>query len=907
MRSHKTSNFFLRSATLLLALVMGCSSSDGGAGPAGPPGANGTDGTNGSTGPTGPSGATGATGPTGATGASGAQGAIGDPGVSTGTVEGTTTNSVTAAPLAGVTLDFAPAAVPEQTTGNDGKYSVTMPAGSYQVKVALDQFTTQSLSVTVSAGDTPTELDIAMVPLAPVVVNAGADMSGAPGTTVKPSAAVTAYDGTTASTYAWVQTAGAVPLTVDGADTQSPTIHLADLEAYKTALVANLSSDEFPIADRFQILGINPYAIEESLNATFQVTVTTSSGSYTDTLVVSATAPFVVSRGIANVPLNIPVIVQAQSNTNGYSWSLTKPGSNSTATIDDTTSQWPIVIPDVAGKYTLTEANSGKSISFTAGVYSAGAITGLDADGNPTSTCQGCHDPSSTNAVERQANANFTTWAKSGHAQIFTQNIDDPAGHWSLSCAGCHTVGYDGNTANGGFDKAIQTDGWTPPPHGEPGLYAKLQIDDPDVFQTANIQCENCHGPNGVGHFNGIAGRSSVSSALCGSCHGEPTRHGRYQQWATSGHANYDLAISEGMGQSCARCHSSQGFLTYLPKLFAGNNGSLTSSDVTWDASNVEPQTCSTCHDPHAQGTTSGEPNTATVRLEGDVPMLPSGYAASGMGKGAVCMVCHNGRNGEHDDTTLASNTGSMTTPHHSTQGDTLMGENLYFVTPGQRAAHSFLANTCANCHLEQQKPPAEFSNNFSGTNHAFVTSTDICKNCHGAYDGGNLAAIVDSSLQSLGDAMAAAMQAKLTSGTVYVKPTYYDSNGVRTSAGSAFTLDLTNNTVVSITWDATYSDSTAFKFTMTNDVTITPSASCKPSATTSCTPYTGKVFYLSLASLTKSATATDYVYGVKSTMYAAYWNYIEITEDRSGGAHNPGVIMDAINGAIAASSTYNN
>ena len=144
-------------------------------------------------------------------------------------------------------------------------------------------------------------------------------------------------------------------------------------------------------------------------------------------------------------------------------------------------------------------------------------------------------------------------------------------------------------------------------------------------------------------------------------------------------------------------------------------------------------------------------------------------------------------------------------------------------------------------------------------------------------------------------------------SGTVYVKPTYYDSNGVRTSAGSAFTLDLTNNKVFSITWDATYSDSTAFKFTMTNDVTITPSASCKPSAITSCTPYTGKVFYLSLASLTKSATATDYVYGVKSTMYAAYWNSIEITEDRSGGAHNPGVIMDAINGAIAASSTYNN
>ena len=38
----------------------------------------------------------------------------------------------------------------------------------------------------------------------------------------------------------------------------------------------------------------------------------------------------------------------------------------------------------------------------------------------------------------------------------------------------------------------------------------------------------------------------SVSPAdLCGSCHGEPPRHGRFQQWEESGHGNYELAIDE--------------------------------------------------------------------------------------------------------------------------------------------------------------------------------------------------------------------------------------------------------------------------------------------------------------------------------------------------------------------------
>ncbi len=62
------------------------------------------------------------------------------------------------------------------------------------------------------------------------------------------------------------------------------------------------------------------------------------------------------------------------------------------------------------------------------------------------------------------------------------------------------------------------------------------------------------------------AGRAlaqNLSSDLCGSCHGEPPRHGRFQQWQLSAHANYELAIEEGESASCSKCHTANGFLAW--------------------------------------------------------------------------------------------------------------------------------------------------------------------------------------------------------------------------------------------------------------------------------------------------------------------------------------------------------
>jgi formate-dependent nitrite reductase cytochrome c552 subunit len=293
----------------------------------------------------------------------------------------------------------------------------------------------------------------------------------------------------------------------------------------------------------------------------------------------------------------------------------------------------------------------------------------------------------------------------------------------------------------------------------------------PNAARLANIQCENCHGPN-IGstlHTDGILDpeRISLSADVCGSCHGEPQRHARFQQWEDSGHGSYELAVEEGTSANCAGCHSAQGFMIFLKQLQSGNPlRSIPSGSITWTTDTVLPQTCSVCHDPHAQGTTSGEPNTATVRVEDNTPKLPGGFMATGVGRGAICIICHNSRNGgsgtdaflHQDGDPVFGSLTSYSGPHEACQGDVVMGHNAYFVgsTPSTsspyRSPHALIADTCATCHMELTPPPELLSYNLAGTNHSFRASLNICSNCHAVNQslGPMLQATVKSTLEAL-------------------------------------------------------------------------------------------------------------------------------------------------------------
>jgi hypothetical protein len=829
------------------------------------------------------------TGPSGPAGASG---------TSSGTVSGTVKNSISGNPVAGVAITTSPSVegVTNITTDASGNYSLNLPIGSYTVSFKKTNFTTQTASVVVVAGQT-TSKDISLVPVDSAVASAGADQTDqTPGATVTLSASLEVYDPalTGTPTYSWTQTAGPTA-TISSPTSATTSITLPNLQAYKDKIVeasgvymGTKDAQGNPIMeplDRLMVQSVTPLALEEAQTATFEVAVTIGSSTFTDTVNVVASLPFFETLGITNVPTGVPVILHGKTQ-GSYNWTVTSTPTGSQVTaVTDSTSQNPHFTPDVAGKFTITEATLG-SIDVFAGTWSGA----LDQFGVADSACQGCHN--GTTAPDK-----FTPWFASGHAEIFKDNFNlGSTGHYSTSCFLCHTVGWNPNASNNGFDDqatyAAFLDEYFPGGHPTGGStnWAKITATGSnygELVRRANVQCENCHGPQNSAAHGGGAARTSISADVCGVCHGEPLRHARFQQWAESGHGNFELAIEEGISSrtSCAGCHSGQGFLQWYKQLanVGGGRGvgsrtldAMSLAALTGvNADTVQPQTCAVCHDPHAEGTTSGEPNNATVRVSGSTSLLPGGFTANGVGRGAVCITCHNSRNGErtsgggnptlHEDgdTNFGTNTGYTTVaaglanagehvayaaPHEAAQGDALMGRNAYFVT-GLRSKHSFIDDTCATCHMELTPPPAALSYNLSGTNHSFKASKTICTQCHGAYDGGTIQDAFNSKLAELA--------------TEITNAVYKLKNGGAATPPATFVLSFGRQ----------------FRYSTDGGTTYANVGSSYSSSTGAKTDG-----YLTGV----TAGGTDSVEGYNAVIAKANWNYSLVGLDSSKGIHNP-------------------
>jgi hypothetical protein len=859
-------------------------------GPQGEQGPKGDQGDQGEQGPKGDQGDQGEPGDAGPQGAQGDPGPQGEPGISSAVLSGTVTNGAAQAALAGATVSFDPSVASPASTDANGAFSVDLPIGTYTITISADGFTTQSQQVSLVAGN-DVSLDLTLTPVSPVVVSAD-DASGTAGETLDLEASVVIEDGSTGASYSWEQMSGP-EVVISGADTATPQVTLPDAQTSITALVTAAKAP-----DRFMVVGVNPYSLEVADTAVLRVTVTTSSGKYTKDVTVKSDPGVVVTSGLENVPRGVPQLLQAVENGAGYAWTLTTKPSGSKATLAYAETRWPVIVPDVIGQYEIQENTSGDQLTLVVGLW-VGAIAGLDPeDGKPVGKddCIYCHD-------NHIAPDEFTPWRNSGHAQIFEQNIDDPAGHWNLGCAPCHTVGYDVGNDNG-FDDRMAQEGWTVP-HGAPGNYAAMFEKYPETAGLANVQCENCHGPNGSAAHHPPAAdaalaetRVSVSADVCGACHGEPLRHGRFQQWQESGHANIELAEAEGPSNNCGRCHSAQGFLAWLDQgdltlRLQGANGNATESELAalgMTVDSVQPQTCTACHDPHAQGNTSGEPNTATVRVEGNTSMLPAGFKANGVGHGALCITCHNTRNGAHNDETPASAT-SYSAPHVAAQGDVLMGENAYFVTPGSRGAHSYLANTCATCHMELTDPPAEFSYQLSGTNHSFRADLSICGDCHGQFDGGTLQTATEASLEELAAALESAAKDELTGvGIIHVRA-YDEATDLYSSSDSAVanvTLDLSATPIASIALGEAHGQAA-----LTLTLQSPPLSITWTDGSTTTTSQVG----VQLGSLytDDAGSQGSRVYSGNGSFFKGLWNLLLLEHDGSLGVHNPSFFNEVV------------
>ncbi len=742
----------------------------------------------------------------------------------------------------------------------------------------------RALAFALAAGALLALAATAAVAANPVDVTVAVTGTPAFGATVTAKATATINDGSTLQSFLWTQTGGAAAA-LSGTTTDTVTVVLPGRGAFRTALVHALmeppiAASQYPayvpvptgefaggLQDRFGVLGVNNLALEEGGAVTLTVTVTASSGTYTKSAAIATPLPWSTSTGVRNVPVGIPVVLHGKNQTS-YNWAMAVP-TGSTATLTEPTTQNPEFMPDVPGTYTITVADAtGATVTIPviAGLW-RGVITGQDANGHPQvdTACTGCHNPGSALDL-------FTPWAQTGHAAIFTENVNTPNGHYGTNCLSCHTVGYNLTANNNGIDD--QSD-WaaflaTNPSlltHGDPTNWTNILLQFPKTAKLANIQCENCHGPQtSDAHTHGDA-RENLSSDVCASCHAEPPRHGRYQQWQLSAHANYETAIGEGMSGGCAPCHTANGFLAW-----ADSNYTASSVTVTWTADQVHPQTCQTCHDPHAIGTTSSSPATdATVRISGSTPPLQAGFTANNVGRGAICMTCHNGRRGLRNDSTFKTSSAAQA-PHAGPQADVLMGQNFYLVDVGTPGYHSRVQDTCVNCHMAKTPPPAALSSSGGGTNHTFYASKEICSSCHATVTADDVQGPVEAKLETLAQAINQALfdtlKAQITLGNKI------DLGGLKTLTST--------------------SDFTAVAFAESHGsqgmtVTLADSTTVGPVAMTS-------------VKVVPAAGSPVVLYNVADpTIPKAAWNMLMIESDSSKGVHNPGFVNRVLDVTIYA------
>ena len=730
---------------------------------------------------------------------------------------------------------------------------------------------------------------------APVTVTMAVTGDPAPGATVTAKANVTINDGSTLQSIKWTQVGG-VAATITNMTGDTATIALPSRKVFREQLMTVLEEKPVPDAklpawvppspdytgglqDRFLVAGVSNEALLDAGAIKLDIAVTTTSGTYHTAATVAGNLPWETAPGIRNVPLLLPVLLHAKTQAS-YDWSLTAP-SGSAATLADATTQNPEFTPDVAGTYqlTVTDLSTGKPVSMNvhAGTWK-GIITGLDATGRPNvdPACMACH-------VKNTPHFDlFTPWKASGHAEIFTQNVNTPAGHYTAACLECHTVGYNGKAVkNNGIDEAADWNAFlstTLLTHGDPANFGNIVTQFPATARMTNIQCENCHGPqDSAAHARKDGSRMSLSSDVCGSCHGEPARHGRYQQWQLSAHANATTAISEGTDPTCSKCHSAQGFIAWQDSGFSTAN--LT---VDWTADQVQPQTCVACHDPHNPGTTSSNANTnATVRVMGTTPLLLAGFKATNVGSGATCMTCHNGRRGLKDDANYLASDASRA-PHEGTQADIIMGQNLFFTKVGTRGLHSMIQDSCVSCHMESTDPPSAIAlqnadGTYVGTNHTFYASNTICTKCHSNITKETVQAPVQAKLDALKAQMETAiknvMQAQIRAGNTI------DLNGLKTIKNAS---DVAGVELISASGRQGV------------NVTLKDGS---------------KVNNLSLANVkvkNPTGSAVELYATADPAIAKAGWNYFMVINDRSKGVHNPAFVNSALDVSTFAVSSIN-
>jgi hypothetical protein len=458
------------------------------------------------------------------------------------------------------------------------------------------------------------------------------------------------------------------------------------------------------------------------------------------------------SGGLNTVGIGTPVYLEAEfniaipaSNIVSVTWALTNippfsaavltssPLSNNIPVYDPSDRQSyqvagrKVLRPDLVGQYTVvaTIVSASYGTAIVTQTITAGTYLGVN-------TCALCH---SGGVI---AEDKFTTWQTTAHASIFTEGINGVLGSYSVSCLKCHTAGYDVNTnaVNGGFDDAATQYGWVFPTVLSPTNWAYMQAVYPKVATLGNIQCENCHGPGSqhaysLGNTNFIT--KSVKSGDCNQCHDAPTHHIYGTEWYASRHA-----LTTGpTSANCSGCHSAIGFIARM-------------DGQTFTNQPFASISCQTCHEPHGETVPTNNPH--LLRMLAAVTM-PDGTVITNAGEGAICLQCHQNRNGSATNQLVqypqGKNTwfgGSSFGVHDNPQGDMVLGinANTYGQAIPSSAHRHAVTNLCVGCHMQtlSSSDPGLYLAGGHTWNMSYsaitngvtnvVDKVDVCAQCHG-------------------------------------------------------------------------------------------------------------------------------------------------------------------------------
>ena len=501
--------------------------------------------------------------------------------------------------------------------------------------------------------------------------------------------------------------------------------------------------------------------------------------------------------GTTNHPINVPFLLLVQpadpKNSGKATWTLTKP-VGSKAEIKATDGFNAVFTPDVVGAYkvdVVLKNDAGVTSNMASATINAGTYIGVNAG-----KCVQCH-PAKTHE-----------WAKTGHAKIFTEEIDnlrtpDVATHYSETCTRCHMTGWFAppyGVGSGGYLDAKAKSNWTFPTYKQidaagkktgPSNWATM----PEAVKNmANIQCEVCHGPANEHVKKGAkVMTSSFDNGVCNVCHAGGGHHVKGYEILYSKHSDAKSSTwtyaSGPARQACVPCHSGKGFVSFLAN---------PDNPATWDNS---PQTigCSVCHEPHS------EELAFQLRIVGKPVGLP--FEAKNVGLSATCYQCHNNRTKPADAlkgefphyssaAEMMSDVGGVTygqtipnSPHGSLIGTAPIPNPAAAKNPEAakfmftKAEHGHekgnVAGPCVVCHmwpgLDAKNP-----NYMKVGEHSFNTTTPdgkfqyvaSCKDCHGNiksfnmpagadYDGNGKVEGVQDELKGLLDVLMKALQAK--------------------------------------------------------------------------------------------------------------------------------------------------